>query len=91
MRKWVGSCWARTNSRGEKRFGLSGAGAGAAHQDDLGVEVGAQLGAMLAEQVERHVVGAGEVRRLELGGGTHVEHGGRCQRRAVRAGGRLLG
>ena len=57
----------------EGLLGLGGAGAGAADQHDVLVEVATQLGAVLAQRVQRHVVGAGDVGGLELGRGAHVE------------------
>ncbi len=44
-----------------------------------------QLVAVLAQQVQRHVVGAGDVRGLELGGGAHVEQARRVAGRPVDA------
>ena len=39
--------------------------------------MGANLVAMLAEQIQRHVVGPGDVRGLELSRGTDVQDTGR--------------
>ena len=47
--------------------------AGSADQDHLVLEMGADLVPVFAQQVQRHVVGAGDVHRLELGGSAHVE------------------
>ena len=49
---------------------------GAAHEDDPLGDVRADLGAVLAEDVERDVVGAGDMLRLELARGSDVEDAG---------------
>jgi hypothetical protein len=58
----------------QRPLGLSGALPRAAHQDDVIVEVLDDLVAVLAQYVERNVVGTGNVHRLELAGGSDVEH-----------------
>ena len=57
-------------------LGLAGALARAADEDDGLGHAGADLGAVLAEGVERHVVGAGDVLGLELARGANVEEAG---------------
>ena len=57
---------------GEDQFGLRGAVAGAADQHHL-VQVAADLLAVFAQQVQRHVVRAGDVRGLELRRGAYVQ------------------
>ena len=58
---------------GQGLLGLGGAGAGAAEEDDVVVQVGGQLLAVLAQGVQGHVVGPGDVHRLELGGRADVQ------------------
>ena len=55
-------------------LGLRGALTGAAHQHDVLVEVLDDLVAVLAQQVQRNVVGPGDVRGLELARGSDVEN-----------------
>ena len=62
----------------QRLLGLGGALPGAADQDDVLVEVGDDFAAVFAQQVQRHVVGAGDVCGLELAGGSDVEHPWRC-------------
>jgi hypothetical protein len=64
----------------QRHFGLHGALPRAAHKDDVPFEVLDDLVAVLAQQVERNVVGAGNVHRVELAGGSDVQHSrGHCQ------------
>lgn len=52
---------------------LRGADTGLADQQHLAVQPGSQLLGVLAEQVQRHVVGAGDVLGLELRRVAHVD------------------
>ena len=55
-------------------LGLGCALAGSADQHHLVAEVGTDLVAMLAQEVQRHVVGAGDVHGLELPRRADVEN-----------------
>ena len=73
---------------GEGLLGLRGAGAGAADEHDVLVEVAAQLRTVLAQGVQRHVVGPRDVGGLELRRGADVEDPGAslAVRRSCRVG-----
>ena len=60
--------------RAQRLLGLCGPLAGAAHQHDLFVEVPDDLVAVFAQQVQRDVVGAGDMGGLELARGPDVEN-----------------
>jgi hypothetical protein len=58
---------------GQGLFGLAGTLPGAADQHDLLVEVDAQFVAVLAQHIQGHVGGAGNVGGLELRRGAYVD------------------
>ena len=60
-------------------LGLGGALTGAAHQDDVLVQVLDDLVAVLAQQIQRNVVGPGDVRGLELSGRSHIQNARGCR------------
>ena len=60
--------------RAQGLLGLHGAPTGAAHQHDVVVEVRDDLVAVLTQQIQRNVVGPGDVRGLKLPRGSHVEN-----------------
>ncbi len=64
----------------QRLLGLRGALTGAAHQHDVVVEVLDDLVAVLAQQIQRNVVGPGDVRGLELARGSDVENPRRRRR-----------
>ena len=66
--------------RAQRLLGLCGPLTGATHQHDLVVEVPDDLVAVFAQQIQRDVVGTGDVGGLELARGSDVENPRRRRR-----------